>query len=400
MPQTKLPPGWKRIRLGEIFKERKETNSSSLELLSVTNSDGIVPRSSIVGKDNSSEDKSKYKKVCVGDIAYNTMRMWQGVSALSDYEGIVSPAYTVLKPTNKAYARYFSYLFKLQSSVNLFNRFSQGMVADTNSLKYEVFAKLQMNIPPLPEQKKIAEILTAADELIAVKQRYIEAKQKQKKWLMQNLLTGKIRLPGFSGEWKRKDLNHLISQRSERNTKYLTQKVLSVSNKFGFIPQSENFTQGRVIASEDTANYLIVRKGFYAYNPARINVGSIARLDNCDIGIISPMYTCFAPKEKHIDSNYLLHFFNSSIFNIDVKRRCAGSVRQTLNYSELCDISLKLPPIKEQSAIAEILTTADREIELLRRELGLYKLHKRALMQQLLTGKIRVKGDSNEREYA
>lgn len=103
---------WKTECLGNLFSERTETNCEDLEMLAITGTQGIIPRKELDLKDNSSDDKSKYLKVCVGDIGYNTMRMWQGVSAYSNYEGIVSPAYTILKPNSSVDAKYFAYLLK------------------------------------------------------------------------------------------------------------------------------------------------------------------------------------------------------------------------------------------------------------------------------------------------
>lgn len=133
---------WVATSLGNLFSERKETNCEKLQLLAITGTQGVIPRSELDLKDNSSEDKSKYLKIRIGDIGYNTMRMWQGVSAYSDYEGIVSPAYTILKPVADIDAKYFSYLFKLPETVFLFYRFSQGLVDDTRNLKYENFRAL------------------------------------------------------------------------------------------------------------------------------------------------------------------------------------------------------------------------------------------------------------------
>ena len=117
---------WVATSLGNLFSERKETNCEKLQLLAITGTQGVIPRSKLDLKDNSSEDKSKYLKIRIGDIGYNTMRMWQGVSAYSDYEGIVSPAYTILKPVADIDAKYFSYLFKLPETVFLFYRFPKA----------------------------------------------------------------------------------------------------------------------------------------------------------------------------------------------------------------------------------------------------------------------------------
>ena len=186
---------WKREKLGKLFAERNETQCAHLELLAITGTQGVIPRSKLDLKDNSSEDKSKYLHICVGDIGYNTMRMWQGVSAYSNYEGIVSPAYTILKPKGKVNAKYFSYLFKLPEVVFTFFRFSQGLVDDTRNLKYENFKTICVTYPEnIQEQNVIASILEKADQEIDLLCQAIEQEKKKKKALMQLLLTGIVRV--------------------------------------------------------------------------------------------------------------------------------------------------------------------------------------------------------------
>ena len=186
---------WGSERLGKLFSERKETNCETLEMLAITGTQGIIPRKELDLKDNSSEDKSKYLRICVGDIGYNTMRMWQGVSAYSNYEGIVSPAYTILKPNRNIDAKYFAYLFKMPEIVFLFYRFSQGLVDDTRNLKYENFKKIKVLYPKdEKEQTAIVEVLSTADHEIDLLQKNIEQEKQKKKALMQLLLTGIVRV--------------------------------------------------------------------------------------------------------------------------------------------------------------------------------------------------------------
>ena len=188
---------WKEERLGKLFLERKETNCEGLQMLAITGTQGIIPRKELDLKDNSSEDKSKYLRVCVGDIGYNTMRMWQGVSAYSNYEGIVSPAYTILKPCPSINAKYYAYLFKMPEIIFLFYRFSQGLVDDTRNLKYEHFKKIKVFYPPdIEEQAAIAEVLSVADREIDLLQQNIKQEKQKKKALMQLLLTGIVRVCG------------------------------------------------------------------------------------------------------------------------------------------------------------------------------------------------------------
>lgn len=193
LPNFTVP--WTAAPLGNLFSERKETNCDKLQLLAITGTQGVIPRSELDLKDNSSEDKSKYLKICVGDIGYNTMRMWQGVSAYSNYEGIVSPAYTILKPVADIDAKYFSYLFKLPEIIFLFYRFSQGLVDDTRNLKYEDFKKITVRYPSdRREQTAIAKVLSTADREIDLLRQDIEQEKQKKKALMQLLLTGIVRV--------------------------------------------------------------------------------------------------------------------------------------------------------------------------------------------------------------
>ncbi len=185
---------WKEVSLSEMFSERNETKYFDLPLLSI-GQNGVYPQDESVKKDTSNEDKSKYKRICPGDIGYNTMRMWQGRSALSGLEGIVSPAYTVVTPKKNADSLFFSYLFKIPKMTNLFWRNSQGLVDDTLNCKYKDFSIVRVVLPQtIEEQTAIAQVLQAADNEISLLKAKAEKLREQKKGLMQQLLTGKVRL--------------------------------------------------------------------------------------------------------------------------------------------------------------------------------------------------------------
>ena len=184
---------WRQYPLGQLFTERKESNRLDLSLLSITQGRGVIYRDNVGRKDTSSVDKSKYKRLCPNDIGYNTMRMWQGVSALSDKEGIVSPAYTVVTPNQDVHPRYMAYLFKLPETAHDFYRHSQGLVSDTWNLKFPNFSEVKVMIPAQPEQEAIAGILQGGDREIEKLTQHLENLRRQKKALMQQLLTGKRR---------------------------------------------------------------------------------------------------------------------------------------------------------------------------------------------------------------
>lgn len=186
---------WATFKLGKLFSERVEQNRDDLPLLAITADRGVVPRDELSKRDTSSEDKSKYLRIAPGDIGYNTMRMWQGVSAMSALEGIISPAYTVCVPSEKIDGRFAAHFFKLPHTVHLFHRYSQGLVDDTLNLKYLNFATIEVYVPlDVAEQRAIADILDACDEELRLLRDQRGAIERQKRGLMQRLLTGKVRV--------------------------------------------------------------------------------------------------------------------------------------------------------------------------------------------------------------
>ncbi len=166
--------GWKKEKLGNLFKERIENNING-ELLSVTINNGIIKASDNGRFDNSNNDKSHYKVVKIGDIVYNTMRMWQGASGYSAYEGIVSPAYTVIIPQEQVFPLFFAYLFKTQSLINRFRIHSQGLTTDTWNLKFAGFSIIEVCFPKSKlEQQKIASYFCNLDKQISLQTQRLE----------------------------------------------------------------------------------------------------------------------------------------------------------------------------------------------------------------------------------
>ena len=173
---------WETVKLGSIFKERSERAHGDEELLAVTISSGVQRRTEIDLKDNSSEDKSNYKCVRVGDIAYNTMRMWQGASGAAMFDGIVSPAYTVITPIypNETNITFWAYYFKYTPLVQTFQKFSQGLTSDTWNLKFPQLSEIKVVNPPLEDQTAIADILLSLDCRIEAEEKMTETLHRQR----------------------------------------------------------------------------------------------------------------------------------------------------------------------------------------------------------------------------
>lgn len=185
---------WKEVKLGDVFDERNETNRDDLPLLSITGDKGVIYQSDSDKRDISNDDKSKYKRICPNDIGYNTMRMWQGRSALSELEGIVSPAYTIVTPRESVNVRFMAMLIQQPRVVYDFWTHSQGLVSDTLNCKYPDFCQVKVRIPTEEEQTAIASVLVKADKEIELAKEKLANLQSQKRGLMQQLLTGKKRI--------------------------------------------------------------------------------------------------------------------------------------------------------------------------------------------------------------
>ncbi len=192
-PFDRMP--WKTHRLGDLFSERVERDRADLPLLSITAGRGVVLRTELDRRDTSPADKAAYLRIAPGDVGYNTMRMWQGVSARSELEGIVSPAYTVCAPGAGIDSRFAAHLFKLPTTVNQFRRHSQGLVDDTLNLKFHHFAQVHVQVPNMDEQAAIASVLDTVGREIGLLEVLRDAYDRQQRAVAELLLTGRVRVP-------------------------------------------------------------------------------------------------------------------------------------------------------------------------------------------------------------
>ncbi|HDJ5842647.1 TPA: restriction endonuclease subunit S [Staphylococcus aureus] len=179
-------PHWENSKIEKSLKERNERSDKG-QMLSVTINSGIIKFSELDRKDNSSKDKSNYKVVRKNDIAYNSMRMWQGASGRSNYNGIVSPAYTVLYPTQNTSSLFIGYKFKTHRMIHKFKINSQGLTSDTWNLKYKQLKNINIDIPVLEEQEKIGDFFKKMDILISKQKIKIEILEKEKQSFLQKM---------------------------------------------------------------------------------------------------------------------------------------------------------------------------------------------------------------------
>ena len=386
-----VPADWKRCTFGDIYTERKEPGSEELPLLMVSIhsgvSDGEVDEAELPKKVKRIADKSQYKKAVSGDLVFNMMRAWQGAIGTVRTTGMVSPAYIVAEPNDTVYPLFMDYYTRTPQMINQIDRQSYGVTDFRKRLYWDSFIPIGCILPPVAEQQKIAAILTTQDKVIELKEKRLAEKQRQKKYLMQQLLTGKKRLPGFNGAWKVDRLGKLFLERKETNYEGL--QMLAITGAQGIIPRRELDLKDN--SSEDKSKYLRVCVGDIGYNTMRMWQGISAYSDY--EGIVSPAYTILKPSSS-INAKYFAYLFKTPEIIFLFYRFSQGLVDDTRNlkYENFKKIKVCYPPdTKEQTAIAEVLSAADREIGLLRQDIEQEKQKKKALVQLLLTGIVRVK---------
>lgn len=263
------------------------------------------------------------------------------------------------------------YAFSSDAFHHQIRRIAQG--TKIYSISTKNFSECYIGLPSKPEQTKIATLLRLIDERIATQNKIIEDLKKLKSAIIEMEYTHKTKGNTHIGDF--------IEQTSKRNKDSAIQNVLSVSNSQGFIQQCEQF-ENRSVASDDISNYKIVERNCFAFNPARINVGSIARLTTFNRGIVSPMYICFRTKDN-LFPEYLDYYFESKQFFTEIQKRLEGSVRQCLSYEGLCNIPLCIPTVEVQQQTGKRLSTLVQEIKLEIDFLELLQKQKKFLLHQM-----------------
>ncbi len=387
-----MTDGWQQIRLGDVFESRKEKGAAGLPTLSVTLHDGLVARDSLGRKTDTNLSPEEHLRVEPGDIAYNMMRMWQGASGLASYPALVSPAYVVLKPTPEIDSQYAAYLFKSSRMIYFLWAYSYGLTSDRLRLYFDDFSLIPVNLPPIEEQRRIAEILGTWDRAIETTEKLIAASEAQKKALMQQLLTGQKRLPGFDGDWRETRLGevvHVDPQSIGSNT--------DPDFKLCYISLSE-IVGGEIAADLPSMTFSdapsrarkVVQRDDLLMSTVRPNLQGFAKVVRSDSNLIAStgFAVLRAPSPTNID--FVFHWLFSEAATRQLHGLVAGSNYPALTTNEVKALRVRCPEHTEQSAIADVLNSAAQTVSFLRNKRDAQQQEKAALMQQLLTGKRRV----------
>ena len=356
---------WEEHTLSEYLEFKNVLNpdakriGNGLPFISVMDilSEGVINYDNIRGKVDATDKEIECFGLKNGDLLFQrSSETLEDVGRANVYMDNRTAIYGGFVIRGRKIGNYDPLFFKYLLATPLVRKRTRRMGAGAQhfNIGQEGLSKISLYFPSIEEQRKIAGFLSLIDERIATQNKIIEDLKKLKSAIIERAYCDRSYHPYRIGD--------VIEQISERNKDKSIDMVLSVSNKQGFINQSEQF-EDRIIASEDTSNYKIVHKNDFAYNPARINVGSIARLTTIEMGIVSPMYICFRVR-KGVVSEYLEHFFSTSYFFYEMQKRLEGSVRQCLSFECICNIPIYIPSSEEQHTIGKKISVLLDKIDI------------------------------------
>lgn len=410
-----VPEGYKKTKVGVVPEEweitklylisshvtKKNTNGEVQTTFTNSATQGVIKQTDYFDKEISNKENiTSYYVVQENDYIYNpriSVSAPCGPINKSHFSenGVVSPLYTVFRlndvfQKNKYIEFFFKSSFWHSYMCGIAN---YGARHDRMNITNDDLFGMPIPFPPLAEQEKIAEILQTQDKLISLKEKLLKEKKRQKKYLMQQLLTGKRRLPGFSGEWKKQKMSDILCERKEEN-KEQSLRICSVAVNSGVVDQREHL--GKSMAALDTSNYNVVHYGdvVYTKSPTGEFPFGIVKQSQLDEKVaVSPLYGVYQPATYEIGyllNEYFMYSNNANGYLLPIVNKGA---KNTINISNSTFItpSLNLPTdFEEIKKLVQIFKTANHEIEILRKDLEQEKQKKKSLMQLLLTGIVRV----------
>lgn len=382
-----IPEGWQVKRLGEICKTFKSGQSITSQNIA---DDGLYPvygGNGLRGFTHSYTHSGSYVLIGRQGALCGNVNYVEGDTYISEHA-------IAVQTEDNCDLQWLKYKLDFWN----LNRFSESSAQP--GLSVEKLVRYQLSVPSLGEQERIAEILGTWDRAIELQGQKVALLQSRKRALMQQLLTRHRRRPNFSEPWKTTKLGEIAERVTRKNTEN-NLNVMTISAQRGFVSQTDFFNKS--IASEITDNYFLVHKDEFCYNKSYCNgypMGAIKRLNSAEKAVVTTLYICFRIKCDKCDIEFLEQYFEAGLLNKNLMKIAneGGRAHGLLNVtpSDFFAMSFEIPSLDEQRAIAEVLTTADREIELATQNLTALRSQKRALMQQLLTGKKQVKTQSYE----
>ena len=404
-----IPEDWEVKRLGEIFTFKNGVNAgkdSYGEGVRFVNTMDVLNNAYLIGNTLRGRvainEKTKIEfLVSFGDVLFNRTsetREEVGCSTVYlDNEEAVFGGFVIRahdRDANILHPKFKQYCFQPSYVRNQISALGNGAIR--YNLGQEDLSKVNLLIPTKAEQESIVSLISLWDTAISKQTQLIEKLTLRKRGLMQQLLTGKKRLKGFSGEWKYIKLGNM-AERITRKNEEDNKNVVTISAQRGFVVQTDFFNKS--VASAVLDNYYLVHKDEFCYNKSYSNgypMGAIKRLKTFDKAVVTTLYICFKLKEKpKTNIDFFEQYSESGLLNKELVKVAneGGRAHGLLNVTpdDFFNMHMNVPTIEEQNAIASVLVDVDKEIELANKKLARLQEEKRGLMQVLLTGKKRIK---------
>ena len=406
-----VPEHWEVLPNRALFDEIKERDCPDEQMLSVTIKRGVIQQATLLEgsskKDGSNLDRSNYKVVQPGDIAYNKMRAWQGAVGISNYRGIVSPAYVVQRPRKVADPRLLHHLLRTPGFAKEAERWSYGITSDMWSLRPEHFKLICMCLPPPPEQADIVRFIEYVDRRI---RRYIRAKQKliklleeQKQAIIHRTVTRgldpNVPLKDSGVEWLGQVpehwdvvLNQRILKENIRPHNGAPETPLSLSQRDGLIPTTD--MKERSLETSTYDNWKTTLPGDIVVNRFKAHLGVF--FASTLRGIVSFHYGVFEPRREMIPK-YFEHLYHSVPYRTIYAGRSNGMTvgLQNLSNQNFYNVRSIVPPVAEQAAIVEYVERASIDIDAAvaraNQEIELLNEYRTRLIADVVTGKLDVR---------
>jgi len=384
--------------LGDYFSSSRDKGEIGLPLLSVTLHDGIVGRDKLDRRTETNLAPEDHLLVREGDIAYNMMRVWQGALGRAQFDGIVSPAYIVLRAKKNVDTKYAEYFFNTSKMIYLFWAYSYGITSDRLRLYFNDFKRIPVIFPPLAEQRKVVKILSSWDKAICVAEKLVDNSAQQKKSLMQKLFGGDKRFPEYDGKFKRCHFSDVLEIDSES----LGSKT-SAEFKFKYISLSDvdagnisDDVEVHLFASSPSRARRIVRAGDILLATVRPNLQGFAVVKKEHEGFVASTGFAVLRPRSGVCGDYIYHYLFSAHIAGQINYLVVGTNYPAINSSDVAGLSIYCPEYEEQLKIAAVLNACDAVIVSLKEKVELLRQEKKALMQRLLNGKCpNVVGDIN-----
>ena len=383
---------WKDTPLGQLVKERRVSNQvvHHQNLLSLSYGK-IVRRNINANKGLLPASFDTYQIIDKATIVFRVTDLQNDKKslrvAISDEEGIISPAYVCVDTTSDEITASFLHQILHYHDVitKIYYKMGDGL---RQTLDYADLKSLNIVYPKPNEQKAITDFFGSLDASITNRESELEKLKNIKRALLEKLFPQDgqsipaIRFKGFEGKWEPKVLGNEIEETGTKNRNNLPLESYSITNEAGFIPQTEKFENGGYLTDADKTMYTIVPPKSFAYNPARINVGSIGYYNGSKDVIVSSLYIVFKTSEA-IHDDFLMAWFKSDIFNHLIYKLQEGGVRQYFFYNKMVQCPILLPKTPEQEKIAKLVNSLNKTISLRERQITLLKHSKQALLEQM-----------------